>query len=64
MKAKVATGRYNSAREMKLEALWREISQGMTSVEQGRAEPLDIEAIKAEGRSQLKGKADQRALGS
>lgn len=74
VKAKVATGMYNSISEvmrealrmmeekdamqaMKLEALRREINQGLASIEQGRSQPLDIEAIKAKGRSQRQGKA-------
>lgn len=35
---------------MKLEALRRDINQGLTSIEQGRNQPLDINAIKAKGR--------------
>lgn len=73
VKAKVATGMYNSASEvlrealrlmeerdaiqaMKLEALRQEINQGLTSIEQGQHKPLDIEEIKAKGRSHQKGK--------
>jgi antitoxin ParD1/3/4 len=69
VKAKVATGMYNSVSEvmrealrlmkerdamqiMKLEAL--DIHQGLISVEEGKTQPLDIEALKAKGRSQLK----------
>jgi len=72
VKAKVATGMYNSVSEvvrealrvmeerdamqaMKLEALRREIHQGLTSIEQGQSKPLDIEEIKSKGRAQGKG---------
>jgi antitoxin ParD1/3/4 len=74
VKAKVATGMYNSVSEvmrealrmmeerdamqaMKLEALRREINQGLTSIDQGRSKPLDIEAIKAKGRTQRQGQS-------
>jgi len=70
VKAKVATGMYNSVSEVmrealrmmeerdamqavKLEALRHDINQGLRSIEQGQSKPLDIESIKAEGRSQL-----------
>jgi antitoxin ParD1/3/4 len=75
VKAKVATGMYNSVSEVmrealrmmeerdamqsiKLEALRRDINQGLTSIDQGRSQPFNIEAIKAKGRSQRKGKAE------
>jgi len=81
VKAKVATGMYNSVSEvmrealrlmeekdamqaMKLEALRREINEGLSSIEQGRSQPLDIEAIKAKGRSKLQGEADNAGSGN
>ena len=36
---------------VKLEALRHEIAQGITSLDNGEGEPLDIEAIKAKARS-------------
>lgn len=70
VKAKVATGMYNSVSEVmrealrmmeerdalqavKLEALRHDINQGLMSIQQGKTQPLDIESLKAEGRSQL-----------
>lgn len=38
---------------MKLEALRRDIVQGIDSLDQGKGKPLDIEVIKQKGRQQL-----------
>jgi antitoxin ParD1/3/4 len=40
-------------RRIKLETLKREIARGVESLERGEGKPLDIEAIKAEGRKKL-----------
>lgn len=70
VKAKVATGMYNSVSEVmrealrlmeerdamqavRLEALRQDINKGLDSLEQGKGKPLDIEAIKAKGRTKL-----------
>lgn len=75
VKAKVATGMYNSVSEvmrealrmmeerdaiqaLKREALRHDIAQGLASIERGRSQPLDIESLKAKGRSRLQGSAD------
>lgn len=47
----------DNMQSMRLESLRHEINQGLASIEQGKARPLDIEAIKAEGRSLRQGKA-------
>jgi len=70
VKAKVATGMYNSVSEVmrealrlmeerdamqavRLEALRRDISKGLDSLEGEGSKPLDMEAIKAKGRAKL-----------
>ncbi|HET9679489.1 MAG TPA: type II toxin-antitoxin system ParD family antitoxin [Gammaproteobacteria bacterium] len=71
VKTKVATGMYTSNSEvmrealrlmeerdaLKLESLRHDINQGLSSIEKGRIKPLDINALKAKGRAQLKGNA-------
>lgn len=42
---------------MKLEALRRDVNQGLDSLERGQGKPLDLEAIKAKGRVKLQAKA-------
>ncbi|GAA3939794.1 type II toxin-antitoxin system ParD family antitoxin [Litoribacillus peritrichatus] len=42
---------------MRLEALRRDVNQGLDSLERGQGKPLDMEAIKAKGRAKLQTKA-------
>lgn len=42
---------------MKLEALRRDVNQGLDSLERGQGKPLDLEAIKAKGRAKHQAKA-------
>jgi antitoxin ParD1/3/4 len=44
---------HDELRRIKLETLKREIARGVESLERGEGKPLDIEAIKAEGRKKL-----------
>jgi antitoxin ParD1/3/4 len=44
---------HDELRRIKLETLKREITRGVESLERGEGKPLDIEAIKAEGRKKL-----------
>lgn len=70
VKAKVATGMYNSVSEVmrealrlmeerdalqaaRLEALRQDINKGLDSLEREGTKPLDIEDIKAKGRTML-----------
>ena len=42
---------------MKLEALRRDVNQGLDSLERGQGKPLDLEVIKAKGRAKHQAKA-------
>jgi antitoxin ParD1/3/4 len=44
---------HDELRRIKLDTLKREIARGVESLERGEGKPLDIEAIKAEGRKKL-----------
>ncbi|TVZ38670.1 antitoxin ParD1/3/4 [Alteromonadaceae bacterium 2753L.S.0a.02] len=78
VKAKVATGMYNSASEVmrealrlmeerdamqavRLEALRQDINKGLDSLEREGSKPLDMEAIKANGRARLAGNSNTDA---
>ncbi|TQV65748.1 type II toxin-antitoxin system ParD family antitoxin [Exilibacterium tricleocarpae] len=75
VKAKVATGMYNSVSEVmrealrlmeerdamqavRLEALRQDINKGLDSLEREGSKPLDMEAIKAKGRTTLAGNSN------
>jgi antitoxin ParD1/3/4 len=45
---------YDELQRMKLQQLRADIEQGIASLESGKGKPLDIEAIKAEGRRRRK----------
>ncbi len=45
----------DALRAVKLEALRKEIDQGLESLNRGGGRPLDIDAIKAKGRQSLEG---------
>lgn len=45
----------DSLQAMKLEALRKDIAQGIDSLDKGEGKPLDIEDIKAKGRQMLAG---------
>jgi antitoxin ParD1/3/4 len=47
---------HDEFRRIKLETLKREIARGVESLERGEGKPLNIEAIKAEGRKKLAAK--------
>lgn len=71
IKQKVETGMYNSASEVvrealrlleerdaargRFEALRQDIGAGLDSLDSGKGKPLDVEAIKAEGRKRQAG---------
>jgi antitoxin ParD1/3/4 len=47
---------HDELRRIKRDTLKREIARGVESLERGEGKPLDIEAIKAEGRKKLAAK--------
>jgi len=44
---------YDEEQKMKLQQLRTDIEEGISSLDRGEGKPLDIEAIKAEGRRRL-----------
>jgi antitoxin ParD1/3/4 len=45
---------YDEVQKMKLQQLREDIREGLESLDRGKGKPLDIEAIKAEGRRRRK----------